>query len=151
MRIFADTNVLFDVFAQREPFRAASYKLMIMQMFGDAEVWTAPQSYLNIFYVLKKAQPAADVQKALAASLGHVNICTTSHSDMQAALQAGWDDVEDALMAISCKNLAVDYLLTRDEKQEGFNRMGIPALTPEEFFELWQEEHGVIYDEIELP
>ena len=35
MRIFADTNVLFDIFAQREPFKESSYKLMIMQMFDD--------------------------------------------------------------------------------------------------------------------
>ena len=151
MRIFADTNVLFDIFAQREPFREASYKLIIMQMFGDVEIWTAPQSYLNIFYVLNKAQAKADIQKALAASLEHVNLCTTSHADIQAALQAGWNDAEDALIAISCKKLEADYLLTRDEKQEGFKSMGIPALTPEAFFDLWREEHGVLYNEIELP
>ena len=77
MRIFADTNVLFDIFAQREPFKESSYKLMIMQMFDDVEIWTTQQSYLNVFYVLKKAQPASDVQKALTASLEHVNVCTT--------------------------------------------------------------------------
>ena len=151
MRIFADTNVLFDIFAQREPFKESSYKLMIMQMFDDVEIWTAPQSYLNVFYVLKKAQSASDVQKALFASLEHVNICTTGHADVQAALQAGWDDVEDALIALSCKNLAADYLLTRDEKQEGFKHMDIPSLTPEEFLEMWEKERGVLYDEIELP
>ena len=150
MRIFADTNVLFDIFAQREPFREAAFKLIIMQMFGDVEIWTAPQSYLNIFYVLSKTQPAADVQKALSASLEHVNLCTTSHIDMQAALQAGWDDAEDALIAISCKNLAAEYLLTRDSKQEGFKHMGIPALTPEAFLELWEKEHGVLYNEVDL-
>ena len=151
MRIFADTNVLFDIFAQREPFKESSYKLMIMQMFDDVEIWTAPQSYLNVFYVLKKVQPASDVQKALFASLEHVNVCTTSHADVQAAFQAGWDDVEDALMALSCKNLAADCLLTRDEKQEGFKHMDVPSLTPEAFLEMWEKEHGVLYDEIELP
>ena len=150
MRIFADTNVLFDIFAQREPFREASAKLMIMQMFGDVEIWTASQSYLNVFYVLRKAQPAADVQKALAASLEHVNLCTTSHMDMQSALEAGWDDPEDALIAISCKNLSADFLLTRDKRQEGFKHIGIPALTPEAFFDLWKETYNVSYDEIAL-
>ena len=37
MRIFVDTNVLFDIFAQREPFRDSAYKLIAMQLFGDAE------------------------------------------------------------------------------------------------------------------
>ena len=40
MRIFADTNVLFDIFAQREPFKESSYKLMIMQMFDDVEIYS---------------------------------------------------------------------------------------------------------------
>ena len=47
MRIFPDTSVLFDVFAQRESFKEASYRLIIMQMFGDVEILTAPQCYLN--------------------------------------------------------------------------------------------------------
>ena len=29
--------------------------------------------------------------------------------------------------------------------------MDIPSLTPEEFFEMWEKERGVLYDEIELP
>lgn len=150
MRVFADTNVLFDVFAQREPYRQSSCKLVIMQMFGDVEIWTAPQSYLNMFYVLKKARPAADVQRALAESLERINLCATSHADMRAALEAGWDDAEDALMALACKNAAADYFLTRDEKQLGFKSMGVPAVTPEEFFMLMEKEHGVLYDEVEF-
>ncbi len=150
MRIFADTNVLFDIFAQREPFVELSFKLVIMQMFGDVELWTAPQSYLNIFYVLNRAQQAADVQKALIASLERVNICAISHEDVKAALEAGWDDVEDALVATSCRKVAADYLLTRDAKQEGFKRMGVPAMTPEEFFEVVEREYSIAYADVKL-
>lgn len=150
MRVFVDTNVLFDIFAQREPFRKASCKLMIMQMFGDVEIWTAPQSYLNIFYVMEKAQPASTVQKALAESLERINLSATRHSDVRAALEANWDDAEDALMAISCKNTGADYFLTRDKAQTGFKGIDTPVVTPEEFFALMEQEHGVMYDEIEL-
>lgn len=150
MRIFADTNVLFDIFAQREPFRESSFKLIVMQMFGNVEIWTAPQSYLNIFYVLSKTQPVSDLQNAMLKSLERVNICTTGHANMQAALQAEWNDLEDALIAESCKSIAADYLLTRDKKQEGFRNLGIPTLTPEEFFDVTEKEHGIAYGEIPL-
>ncbi len=150
MRIFADTNVLFDIFAQREPFRESAFKLIVMQMFGDVEIWTAPQSYLNIFYVLSKTQPASDLQNAMLKSLERVNICTTGHANMQAALQAEWNDLEDALIAESCKSIAADCLLTRDKKQEGFRNLDIPALTPEEFFDMVEREHGIAYGEIPL-
>ena len=148
MRIFADTNVLFDLFAQREPFVESARKIMIMQAFGDAEVWAAPQSYLDIFYVLRKTNPAEEVQRALDASLERINLCTTSHDDVRNACRAGFNDVEDALIAGSCKKVGADYLLTRDENQQGFKGLGIPALTPEAFFEMLSEEQGVTYDTI---
>ena len=140
--------MLFDIFAQREPFREAAFKLVVMQMAGDVEVWSAPQSYLNLFYVLRKVQAVGAVQKALLRSLEHVNLCTTSHSDIREAFKAGWDDVEDALIAFSCKSVAADYLLTRDKKQARFEKLGIPALSPEEFFELVEREYGISYAEI---
>ena len=151
MRVFVDTNVLFDIFAQREPFRKASFKLMIMQIFGDIEIWTAPQSYLNIFYVLSKVQDNQLLQTALDKSLERITVCPTTHKDVHEALCAGWNDAEDALIALSCKNVAADYLLTRDGKQPGFHELGIPALTPEEFFEVVKHEHGLEYEEVEFP
>ena len=121
-----------------------------MQMFGDVEIWTAPQSYLNIFYVLSKTQEPATLQNALSMSLERINVCSTGHSDVKSALDAGWDDAEDALIAHSCKSVAADYLLTRDEKQAGFQQLDIPALTPEEFFDLVETTYGISYAEIDL-
>ena len=150
MRIFVDTNVLFDVFAQREPFFEASQKLLVMQAFGDAELWAAPQSYLDIFYVLRKGCAADELQDALAKSLERINLCATDHADVLAACTGGWNDVEDALIGVAAKKVGADYLLTRDEGQPGFARLGIPVLTPEAFFDLLRDEHDVTYDTIDL-
>ena len=150
MRIFLDTNVLFDLFAQREPFFEATEKLFIMQAFGDAELWAAPQSYLDIFYVLNKGDSSEGLQSALGKSLERVNLCATDHSDMVAACTAGWNDVEDALIGIAAKKVDADYLLTRNEKQPGFNTLGIPALSPEDFLTHLRTEFNVSYDSVSL-
>ena len=150
MRIFVDTNVLFDIFAQREPFVHSAKKLLIMQAFGDAEIWAAPQSYLDVFYLLRKTQSAEQLTQILNTSLQRINLCTTGHDDMRSALNAGWDDVEDALIGLSCRKMFADYLLTRDEKQQGFKNLGIPSLSPESFFERIKDEFGVMYNEIEF-
>jgi predicted nucleic acid-binding protein len=150
MRVFVDTDVLFDVFAQRQPFFEASQKLLIMQACGDAELWAAPQSYLDIFYILKKARPADEVQQALAHSLDRINLGTTGHEDVMAACTAGWDDAEDALIGASCRKANADYLVTRDDKQRKFKTLGIPAFTPEELFALIEREHGIIYGPIDI-
>ncbi|MBQ1449311.1 MAG: hypothetical protein IIZ12_00040, partial [Eggerthellaceae bacterium] len=65
MLVFIDTNLLFDILAQREPFFESAEKLVIMQMFGDAELWCAPQSLLDVSYVLDKVRPAAELHAAL--------------------------------------------------------------------------------------
>ena len=150
MRLFIDTNVLFDVVAQREPFFEASKKLFIMQAYGDAELWAAPQSCLDIFYVLKKVRPADEVQKALAHVLDRVSLCATGHADMQAALSAGWNDAEDALIGVSARKVSADYLITRDEEQRGFEDLEMPTYTPEAFFAHLQSEYGVTYDMVQL-
>ena len=150
MRIFVDTNVLFDVFAQREPFFEAAKKLFIMQAFGDAELWAAPQSYLDIFYVLKREHPGTELHAALGKSLERVNLCATEHADVAAACSAGWNDVKDALIAGAARKIGADYLLTRDENQPGFDALPFPALTPETFFDHLRSEFNVSYDEIGL-
>ena len=150
MRIFVDTNVLFDVFAQREPFFAASRKLLMMQAFGDAELWAAPQSYLDIFYVLSKAQPAEKLQQSLAPSLSRINLCATAHEDVLNALRFGWNDAEDALIGISCRKSNADYLLTRDLKQREFQHLDIPAYTPEEFFAMLESDFAITYEAIAI-
>lgn len=68
---------------------------------------------------------------------------------MKAACGAGWDDLEDALIGVLCKKVSADYLLTCDEKQAGLKGLGIPSLTPEEFFTQLEVERNLRYSAIE--
>lgn len=72
------------------------------------------------------------------------------HDDMKAACGVGWDDLEDALIGVLCKKVSADYFLTRDEKQAGFKALGMPSLTPEEFFSLIEVERNLRYSAAEL-
>jgi len=150
MRVFIDTNVLFDILAQRKPFFESAEKLVIMQMFGDAELWCSPQLLLDVSYVLGKVRPAVELHAALGKVLERVNLCATTHDDMKAACGAGWDDLEDSLIVFLCKKVSADYLLSRDLKQAGFKGLGIPSLTPEEFFSQLEVERNLRYSAIEL-
>lgn len=121
-----------------------------MQTFGNAELWAAPQSYLDIFYALRKTRSPEALQSALAASLERINLRSTDHADMLVAYTAGWNGIKDALIGIAAKKVSADYLLTRDEEQQSFRQLGIPTLSPEAFFEFLHREHGVTFDAIGL-
>jgi predicted nucleic acid-binding protein len=143
MRLFIDTNVLFDILGQRPPFCRDARRLIFMQAFGDAELWAAPQSYLDIFYVLRKSTSCDDLQKRLALSLQRINLCTTGHEDIQKAASMAWNDLEDATIAVCCAKTGADYLITRDA--DGFGQSSVPAITPAEFFDMLERKYGVTY------
>ena len=55
MRILLDTNVLIDLYTQREPEGDTAQKLLIMKEFGDAQLWVSAKSFTDVFYVLSKS------------------------------------------------------------------------------------------------
>lgn len=144
MRALIDTNVLLDYFGRREPFFAACQKLCAMQVFGDIELWAAPQSYADVFYILRKAVPPADLQRAFSESLSFINVCKVAHEEVVEASRRSWDDYEDCLIALCAENIDADYLLTRDES--GFLAAKTTVCSPDGFFAMLESEHGLVYD-----
>ena len=148
MRIFLDTNVLFDITAQRAPFAATANKLLIMGVFDDAELWVSAKSYTDLFYVMSKAHDSASIQRAFVAGLEHFKVCSVDGNDIRLAASREWPDFEDCLVSVCAEKVKADYLLTRDA--EGFGRSTTPALSPEEFFAGLERTHGLVYEEVTL-
>jgi predicted nucleic acid-binding protein len=114
-----------------------------MQEFGDAEIWVSSESFTDIFYVMSKAFPSHDIQRAFDRSLDFLHVCSVGESELREALRANWDDLEDAVIYTCCRNVDADFLLTRDAK--GFAQSQTPALSPEEFFAWLEREHDLVY------
>lgn len=148
MRLFLDTNVLIDFYAQREPFCQAAKKLLIMKAFGDAELWASAKSFTDIFYVLRKNADSVSIQSAFEESFQWLQLCGVDGSDVALAAQMKWHDFGDCLVYICAQKVRADYLITRDEG--GFEKAAIPVLTPEELLRQVEEAEGLSYDEIEL-
>ena len=148
MRILLDTNVLFDITAQRAPFAATANKLLIMGVFDDAELWVSAKSYTDLFYVMRKTHDSASVQRAFVAGLEHFKVCSVDGNDIRLAASREWPDFEDCLIGVCAEKVRADYLLTRDIA--GFERSAIPALSPEDFFAQLQHTHGLAYEEVTL-
>ena len=53
-RIFLDTNVLFDFFAEREPFDKEAEEIMELAYEQEIELSCSAISYTTIFYLLAK-------------------------------------------------------------------------------------------------
>lgn len=148
MRVLVDTNVFIDYVARRHPFYKAWGQLNAMQVVGDVEIWTTPQSFSDAFYILSKEYSSEQLQRKFLGCLKFMNVCSTSLEDIELACNRCWSDYEDCLVAICAEKVKADYLLTRDKT--GFVNSAIPTYSLEEFFTMLESEYGLFYDEINL-
>lgn len=148
MRILLDTNVMIDLFSQRDPFWREASRLLVMQALGDAELWVSAKSFTDVFYVLSKHFASSAIQAAFEESVEWLSVCSVDGADIVVASQKRWQDFEDCLVSICAEKVKADYLITRDGS--GFSASNIPAFTPEAFFTMLEEDLGVTYDMIDL-
>lgn len=148
MRILLDTNVLIDLYTQRPPDGDTAQKLLIMREFGDAELWASAKSFTDVFCVLHKTYNSEFIQSTFEESYQWLEICSIDASDIHLTSSRKWNDFEDCLIDICAEKIKADYLLTRDES--GFANAHAQVISPAGFFDLLEEEYGLVYDLIDL-
>lgn len=148
MRLLLDTNVLIDLYTRRPPQGDVAQKLLIMEQFGDVELWASAKSFTDLFYVLSKTYSSERIHGAFRESFRWLSLCGIEPDDIKLATERQWDDFEDCLVALCAEKVKADYLLTRDAR--GFMKSAVPTLSPKEFFELIEGEYGIVYDTIDL-
>lgn len=150
MKLLLDTNVLIDLLEPREPYASDVRKLCIAAEYGDVQLWSCVQSFADAYYVLTRRGATEDaVKKALLALLDFFTPCNTYASALRPALSSDWQDVEDYLIAYSSKSIGADLLITRDKEMSALSP--VRAMTAHEFLKMMEEDHGLAYDEVDLP
>lgn len=130
MKLLLDTCVLIDYFGRREPFFEACNSLRIAEWYGEFELWASAKSFTDVFYVLSRHIPAADIQQAFCASASFLHVVSIDGDDILNAAQASWDDFEDCLVYQAAKKIGADCVVTHDKG--GFSRSRISTMTPDE-------------------
>jgi len=148
MRLLLDTNVLIDLYTQRPPQGDIAKKLLMMREWGDAELWASAKSLTDIFYVLHKTYSSERIQSAFAESFRWLEVCSLDSSDLQRAVSRNWPDFEDCLIDCCAEKVKADFLITRN--QGDFVRAHAKVASPQEFFDYLEEQHGLVYDEMEF-
>ena len=145
-RILVDTNILIDFFQERDPHFDCARQLMLASSFGDVELWASAKSFTDVFHVLSRRHPSADVQAAFRESLGWLSICSIDGADIATACERAWEDFEDCLVAIAAEKVGASFLITRDAR--GFDASRVRALSPQAFFDYLESERGIAYETV---
>ncbi|MBQ9498451.1 MAG: PIN domain-containing protein [Selenomonadaceae bacterium] len=135
MRILVDTNVLIDVVTMREPFLVASVKIFEICQEKVVMGAIAAHSISNMSYILRKDFSRDKLREIFLNIFEVFRVEAVDFSKLLATVADDtFTDFEDCLQVQCAKSFRADYIVTRNVKD--FSASEIPAITPEDFFEL---------------
>ena len=137
-KIFLDTNVLFDFFAERKPFDKEAEEIMELAYEKQVALFCSAISYTNVFYLLSKLNGKQKAFMAIKDMRELINTVTVDGKIIDKAMESGNPDFEDGIQmecATSVSNLHA--LVTRNPKH--FKSKQLLIQTPKEFLDAFNQ------------
>ena len=139
MLILIDTNVLLDVIARREAYVIFSEKVIDLCRQETINGAIAGHSVLNAMYVLRKNFTLEERKEIFLSLCEFLYVESVDFGKIiQALKDDDFSDFEDCLQMQCALSLRADYIVTRNVKD--FAASEIPAVTPEEFLKILEEQ-----------
>jgi predicted nucleic acid-binding protein len=136
MKAMIDTNVILDVYLEREPFYPSSLKTLELAEQKKFFGFVSATSVTDIaYFVDKKFHDNAVLRQTLLDLSEVLSIADVQQRDIVKALAMQMSDFEDAVQAACSQRTRVNYIVTRNT--DDFNDSPVPALSPDEFLKLF--------------
>lgn len=131
-RVLIDTDVLLDVFLEREPYVENSAHILTLCESGEIEGYITPVICSNLYYLLRRSADHNKVTKKLMSLMTIVNILPMNQSIVASALNSDFTYFEDALQNFSAEeSKSVSHIITRNIKD--FKKSSLPVFTPSQY------------------
>lgn len=130
MRILFDTNVLLDVLLAREPVVEVSATLFDANVRGAVDGVVGATTVTTIFYLVARERRAATARRHVKELLRLFDVAPVSRRVLVRAMDAGFEDYEDAVLAAAADGGGCDGIVTRNETD--FGSAALPVYTPSE-------------------
>jgi predicted nucleic acid-binding protein len=142
--IFLDTDILLDVFAQRDPFYADAARLLTLVEERQVTGCTSSLMFANLFYILRKltSKEAALIHLRQLSSL--VTILAVDERHIHFALTSAFTDFEDAIQYSTAKQHHIKYLVTRNiTDYQAADTTIMTICTAEEYLQYWKASNPI--------
>jgi predicted nucleic acid-binding protein len=131
-KVLIDTNVILDIFLNREPFFYSSTKLVLEIPETNFIPLISSSSVTDIYYICKKSGMEKDViLEKLKELLKTFEVLIIDKESINNAILSDMKDFEDAVQMMACKKEKIDLIITRNKKD--FENEWIEVQTPEEY------------------
>ena len=138
MVILADTNVIIDALAKREPYAKEAQQVIEKCAKREIEGWLAAHSIPNLFYILRKEYDVPERRRLVKDLCSIFRISGLDSKKIMSAVENNeFKDFEDALQEECAVTESVDYIVTRNPSD--FKTSRIPIASPEKILELLEK------------
>ncbi|MCP4643572.1 MAG: PIN domain-containing protein [bacterium] len=128
MKVMFDTNILLDVFQNRQPHYADSAGCLNKAIHGDIEGYIPAHVLTTFYYVLKKHRDAQTARDAVTWLLERLRVASCDHAVLEEACRCEMSDYEDAVVAASAQQAGCTHILTRNASD--FAKSPVPVVSP---------------------
>lgn len=136
MVLLIDANIILDVLMDRTDFVKESSLIWKMCETKKVKGYISTLTYANMMYIMRKQLSQARIEEVFNKLKLIFEFTSFSSPILERAVNAKWEDFEDAVQSITAESVHADYIITRNTKD--YSRSKIPALTPHEFLKIWR-------------
>jgi predicted nucleic acid-binding protein len=131
-KILIDTNIVIDVFAQREPFYKSAAQLFSLADKQKLELSISSLTFANTNYILSRLKSTQEAREILRRFRVLINVLQLNDKLIDLALNDNnFKDFEDGLQYYTAIDNDQDIIITRDLKD--FKKSKIPVMTADEY------------------
>ena len=126
-KVFLDTDVLLDVFLEREPHHSAALRLLTDLRRRGTSCFTSAVVLSNMNYILAKAKGREYSVNKLRSLRRMVGVASIDETMVDAALAAPHRDFEDSLQLHCAHGNGIETLITRNAKHYPKDRVRVTS------------------------
>lgn len=130
MKILLDTNILLDVFLEREPFYGPSAISLSLAERDIIEGWLSGMTVTTLYYLIQKSLSRKSADNHVKNLLKIFHLAPVNRAVLEDAIDSKFTDYEDSVLYQSAKHSRLDAILTRNQKD--FKNSTLPVYSPKE-------------------
>lgn len=132
-KILLDTNIIIDFLGERKNFYDAAAKIITLADRKIIKIYVSAVSMATAYYVLSKYENKKAALEKIRKLKVLCEISSMNDEVFEKALNAQFDDFEDALQYFSVVGDGCDLIITRNEKD--FKNALIPVMNPDSYLQ----------------
>jgi len=130
-KVLFDSDVLLDVFLQRQPFAVESIKALHSAIRGEVHGFISAHAVPTVAYFIAREVGQEKAKELIRSFLGYLAVAPITENTIKQALSSKIKDFEDAITHYAGMSERVSVIVTRNTKD--FSKGEISAVLPEIF------------------